>query len=419
MSQVCHFCKQASVKNPFICSGCKNVFHRSCRSKKHKVINMVGDIVTCVGDDPDQMDTESVKSNDSKRSYKRKRSEKEDGENEVSDKLDLLLDRIDDLDTDNDVLKNEIKLYIKTELDAFKKELLDAVSKNVRKELLEMNRGSVNEKVTSDTYSSRVDSYAARLKQSQIESIVVEPKEKQDGAETIKQLKSNIDVGKLGLGVEKIQKTKSGKVIIGCKHKEESCKFVDEIKKNMGKDYNIKINDKKMPKIKIIDIEEDIICKKDDNQIVQMIQRQNDMKLEENIKMEIKKKAVGQKKDGMIILETDPKTHKFLMELNKIKLGWNKCRVYDCVSVLRCYNCWGYHHFAKECRNETKCRKCAGTHKENECTKTENKCINCIKMKVEYKVNDIDENHCANDSNCECYKRIRMKAQKSIRYFSE
>lgn len=141
--------------------------------------------------------------------------------------------------------------------------------------------------------------------------------------------------------------------------------------------------------------------------------------MEHNSKMVIKKKSIGRKKDGLIILEVDPKMHKKLLEVNRIKLGWNKCRVSDCVSVLRCYKCWGYYHFAKDCNVGIKCRKCAGDHKEENCKSTDSRCVNCVRMKEVYRVDDIQTDHYANDANCECYKRMRNRAQKSIKYCTE
>ncbi|XP_044580406.1 uncharacterized protein LOC123262282 [Cotesia glomerata] len=424
--QTCHLCKQNTVKNAFIRSGCNNVFHKSCRGKKHRCLNIMNDLVQCVGHDLNKfMDTKSTKSSDSLRQTKRKRTEEAD--NDFDDKMDLLLDRFDSMKADNDLLKSEIKLLVKSEikqsvkkeLEDFKKEIAVIVTNSVRKELMKMNRSTVNVTTPSVTYSSRLHSYIGKVQQSQLENIIVEPKEKQDTAVTVQKLKKSVDVGKFGLGIDRIGKTRSGKVIIGCKQKQDSCKLVEELKKSIGQDYNIKMKDKKMPKIKIIDIEEDIISEKTDEEIIKMIQRQNDIPLDENSKMDIKKKGIGKKRDGLIIMEVDPKLHKYLVEINRIKLGWNKCRVLDCVSVLRCYKCWGYYHFAKDCRNGIKCRRCAGDHKEEECDSTEKKCVNCQKMKDVYKVDDIEVNHWANDVNCEYYRRTRNKAQKNIKYFSE
>ncbi|XP_044577711.1 uncharacterized protein LOC123260594 [Cotesia glomerata] len=282
-------------------------------------------MVPCIGHDMDDgMDTESVNSTESSRRLKRKRTE--GGEGDMEHKLDLLLSSHDNIVADFDVFKLEvaqlIKDEIKREIQAVRNDVVNdvtkAVTNAVRKELVEMNRNAVNVKTSADIYGSRLETFASKVKQSQIERITVEPKEKQDIAVTVQKLKKSVDVGKLGVGVDKLEKTRSGNVIIGCKQKEDSCKLFDELKKSIGNEYNIKINEKKMPKIKIIDIEEEIISKNND-EIIKTLQTQNDLSQEVNTKMEIKKKAFGKNKEGFIILEVDPKSHKQLNELKEVE----------------------------------------------------------------------------------------------------
>ncbi|KAM0725804.1 hypothetical protein ACS0PU_008530 [Formica fusca] len=83
---------------------------------------------------------------------------------------------------------------------------------------------------------------------------------------------------------------------------------------------------------------------------------------------------------------------------------------------MRCYKCWGYSHYAQECKNNVTCRKCAGNHDEKECQSQAKKCANCISMVKEFKLTGIDVNHEVTNRECESYKRIINKAQKSIIY---
>lgn len=233
---------------------------------------------------------------------------------------------------------------------------------------------------------------------------------------TFTEVKRKVKIGKLGVGVDKLKKTQTGKLVIGCTGKKDREKLASELKKIMGQNYNIKVTEKKSPKIKIIDIDSDTMENNEEKDIINMIKIQNGIITNSSTKMTIKKKLIGKNKNGIIIMEVDPDTHKYLLKKTKIKLDWNLCRVFDCVSVLRCYKCWGFNHFAKDCKSEQKCRKCAGNHLEKDCQEEVKKCINCIKMVIDFKLEGIKTDHCANDLECECYKRAINRAQKNINY---
>jgi hypothetical protein len=66
------------------------------------------------------------------------------------------------------------------------------------------------------------------------------------------------------------------------------------------------------------------------------------------------------------------------MEKERIIVGWDRYRVYELFQTVRCFNCSGFRHIAKECRHNVACPKCAGSHKLSECQSSEVKCINCV-----------------------------------------
>lgn len=79
-----------------------------------------------------------------------------------------------------------------------------------------------------------------------------------------------------------------------------------------------------------------------------------------------------ERKEEIMLMEVDPYTHKGLIEKGKLLVGWKVCRIYDYIGILRCFNCYGFNHFARDCRNERSCRKCAGNHIEKDCKSKEN-----------------------------------------------
>lgn len=410
----CALCKQLNLRTPYYCSSCNQTFHKGCLVKNHKFKNDKDEFVDCIGHEVD--DNASVFSSASTESRRKRKRSIEDCD--VNDLADTIIDKLEDMGIVVYSLKEDVTNMVAGELDSFKKEILESVSEIVKREIQKALNSNLQQFPDNLIKSNSVkQSYAAIARNSKTISVVVEPKQKQKGCDTLAAVKSKVKVGNLGVGVENIKKTQSGKVVIGCAEKNDLNILTGELTKRLGENYRIKVSDKKMPKIKILDVEKEVIENESENDIVQMIKKQNELITKENTKMEIKKKITSDKDTGTLIIEVDPETHKTLIEKIRIKLGWNRCRVYDCISVLKCYKCCGYHHFAKDCQNEQKCRKCAGNHLEKECHSLIKKCVNCTKMKEEYKIADIKTDHHANDPSCECYRRVINKLQKNINYW--
>jgi len=84
----------------------------------------------------------------------------------------------------------------------------------------------------------------------------------------------------------------------------------------------------------------------------------------------------GKSQRTTIIAEVDDKTHETMLEEERVKIGWNICKVQDYIGILRCFKCCGYYHFAKDCKKEVACGNCAGKHATNECRSDTRKCVN-------------------------------------------
>lgn len=79
------------------------------------------------------------------------------------------------------------------------------------------------------------------------------------------------------------------------------------------------------------------------------------------------------------IVELDAATFFKVMELEKLNVGWDRCRVFDGVDVLRCFKCCGFNHKGADCKVESEiCPICSENHRVKECKATQEKCINCV-----------------------------------------
>lgn len=87
----------------------------------------------------------------------------------------------------------------------------------------------------------------------------------------------------------------------------------------------------------------------------------------------------------------------------KLYIGWERCPVYEDISVPQCYNCCGYYHKNTNCNNKTVCGYCGGEHNKKECQKQVKKCNNCENANKKYKT-DYAINHEADSKDCPSYK---------------
>ena len=119
------------------------------------------------------------------------------------------------------------------------------------------------------------------------------------------------------------------------------------------------------------------------------------------------------KKVRTCIIETKPEHRFHLMQRGKVNINWIVCRVTDHVSVLQCYNCYGYGHIAKECKKNECCGKCADEHATKTCkVDSKNfKCVNCVAA------NSTAVNHSATDkANCPILRAKINRKISSINY---
>ncbi|CAG5073090.1 Protein of unknown function, partial [Cotesia congregata] len=94
-----------------------------------------------------------------------------------------------------------------------------------------------------------------------------------------------------------------------------------------------------------------------------------------------------------IILQVNTSLHGSILNNGKIRYGWNSYKVYNHISVIRCYKCWGLNHTANKCTKDEKCRKCGEHHHENQCNSLVKKCVNCIELVNKQKDENIDVHH--------------------------
>jgi hypothetical protein len=252
------------------------------------------------------------------------------------------------------------------------------------------------DKPVQKTISKQKVSYAS-IVQSNKPVVIVRPKNtEQLGAETINQIKSVFDPVENNIhGVKSVSK---GGVVIMCNDMESTNKCREEISAKLGEDYEVNISKQKKPLLKIWGLSEII----EKEELVQRLKKQNESVLESadiNV-VTIKKNPRG----VMCLLEADQQTHESLLAVGRVLIGWDSCRVYQHIDILRCFQCSQFGHIAANCKNQLCCAKCCGDHDGLFCVSDYAKCINCVGANERLKLN-LDVNHASFSLKCPSYQR--------------
>lgn len=245
--------------------------------------------------------------------------------------------------------------------------------------------------------------------------LLVKPMGEQDSRMTKKDIRQKIDP--THVDVSKFKQVRNGGVVIGCTDKQHVDKLRKQLENQLGGKYTVETTSLKKPKLKVININRDDISTEDsDEDIVELLVKSNNLRASDNLHIKVLKKAENRYKNINLILEVDPETHHFLLAEGRVKLGWSRSRVFNHVSVLQCFNCMGFNHFAKDCKLKKACSKCSGEHSYKDCHSEEAVCANCSKEKGRNM--NVDANHNALSRDCPFFIRIVAYQNKKIEYLT-
>lgn len=263
--------------------------------------------------------------------------------------------------------------------------------------------------------------YSNAVKKQNKEVIIVKPKDSHQSSEnTKKAIEEKIDPCSLGegIGVSKLKYIREGGVAI--KYNEDGNKNVqkvcDNIKSSLGQGYEVKVPEKKNPRIVIFNIHSKEL--EDEDGLINKLITQNTINTEPSIR-EIKIVHKYQSRKGMInvIFQVDKQSYECIRRKEKISIGWKACFYKDSLNVRQCFNCWKFGHIAKDCKNtKPTCQVCAGEHQEKDCRSRNVCCVNCKYALEVLKIPNLDCNHRAYDRKCETYKRVIEQLQERINY---
>lgn len=245
-------------------------------------------------------------------------------------------------------------------------------------------------------------SYASVVKSNPV--VVIKPKNVNQPSEaTKKDLRENMSpTASKFCGVRNVA---NGGIVIECESDAGSNVLLKDATTKLGDNYVVTIPTKRPTKIRILGMSEQLSSEK----IIEKIVAQNPEVFHSGYTAEVVSTfKIKERFGAKLIVDSDSFAR--MITNSKLRLGWDICRVFEAFDLVRCYNCSGYHHLAKNCTTKKQCPKCAGEHTLLECQSTVERCCNCIKAASSLNL-VLSTDHSALSSECLVYNR-KINAQR-------
>ncbi|XP_023212068.1 uncharacterized protein LOC111614927 [Centruroides sculpturatus] len=241
----------------------------------------------------------------------------------------------------------------------------------------------------------------------------------------LRKIKEEIQPKQLKIKVKGIKPVKgNGQCItVGSKEEGERLKTAIEGIEELENKIKCKISGKRQPRVILLNIPNCI----SDNEIIKTMIKQNDIwnntdesKVEENIRLTSSLKSKkDEDKYRHVVLTVTPAIRNSLLKSKTIAISWSIIRVDDFIPIQRCFQCCGFGHWARDCKEQQKCSHCMKRHRYNECNlkHTIPSCTNCKKLNKELPPDKKHStNHNAFSKDCPTLQKLKAQIIKRIDY---
>lgn len=173
---------------------------------------------------------------------------------------------------------------------------------------------------------------------------------------------------------------------------------------------NLYLTNLQLHKIKVVGLS----SKWSVEEIKMYMRRQNTFVMNESYINVLQLHKNSRKSSWVAEMEVDGALHENMMKEGYVYIKWDRCKIFDLISVRRCYNCSGFNHNASICKRNVACPRCSGDHVIKECTSSIVCCINCVMANDRLNLG-LDVSHEAWNRNCEVYKRRVLAKVKLVK----
>lgn len=214
-------------------------------------------------------------------------------------------------------------------------------------------------------------------------------------------------------GICGVKKGANGKMLLECKNKADSEKVKSAAIAVLGSDYIVKLPEKRNPKVRIFGLRDDL----QEAEFLSALMTQNNQLFTTISKIKVIKSFSVKNpilRYGFKI-EVDPTTFSALIGAKSVHIGWDKCWIHEEFNLIRCFNCWGFHHTRNTCKNKLMCPNCADEHELRDCKSDIKKCCVCT-VTASTSGLPLDLSHSAKSEECPCLQRKIALEKRSINY---
>lgn len=175
-------------------------------------------------------------------------------------------------------------------------------------------------------------------------------------ADLLKTIKQKVNPSEIGVDVKDIRKTRNGDLLLTVQNGSDKAEVLKrEIKEKLPEATTSELIDKKVLHIKGLDEVVTI------QEITDVISKELSVQ-PESFKVTALRPAYGDKQNVTVIIPTI--NAEKLIQMEKIKIGWTRCRIMEREVDKKCYRCWQYGHEKAQCKGPDRERLCVKCGKE-------------------------------------------------------
>nr|CAI5823669.1 unnamed protein product [Callosobruchus analis] len=237
---------------------------------------------------------------------------------------------------------------------------------------------------------------------------------KESSVDVSNTVKANVNPATEKIGINGTRLIKNG-MLISCSNDESLEKLKATVEAKFSSKYKISTPKHMKPRLLISDVDKALNNERD---FLASVPQYNDYLDNCDIKVIT---VLKQKYSLSYVVEVDPDVRKQIMSRGYLFTPWRKCYVRDHISVIRCFKCFRFGHFKKDCKNKSACSLCSDEHDDKVCESAIKKCVNCcayndyMKNKTKnYKAVPVD--HASTDNQCPCFLRKLAELKSRIDY---